>query len=99
MSTSRSLPTAQPFALDEELNAKDRADLFRDRKLWERIASTDAAGAAVPSGTRISANWLEWLELLNAGDADADRLREVARRGAPSGASTTWWMLPVAWRH
>lgn len=69
----------------EELNAEDRADLFRitrDRKLWERIAGTDAVGAAVSGGTRIPADWLEWLALVNAGDANADRLRGVARRGA-----------------
>ncbi|HEV7591002.1 MAG TPA: hypothetical protein VGO40_23020, partial [Longimicrobium sp.] len=69
----------------EELAADDRAELFRitrDRKLWERIAGRDAAGAAASGGSRIPGDWLEWLALLNAGEADADRLRELAQRGA-----------------
>jgi hypothetical protein len=65
-----------------ELSDEERANLFRvnrDRRVWERITGRSGGDTAV---ARVPGGWLEWLTLLNTGEADSEWLRDVARRGA-----------------
>jgi hypothetical protein len=67
------------------LTGEERADLLRvnrDRKLWEHMSGRGSDEGALPGRAVVPSGWLEWWELLNAGGAHPDWLREVARRGA-----------------